>query len=78
MSLGSYLQVVLRVPVGVEDDAGICCRQVNAESSSSRTQQEDKTVRVWSREPVDGCLTEIATNSAIDSFIGIPGEMKDE
>lgn len=68
-----YLQVILRVPVRVKDDASVCCSQVDAESSSSRTQQEDKTVRVRSGEPVDGCLPQVASNSAVYTFIRISG-----
>lgn len=71
---GSYLQVVLRVPVGVEDDAGVCRSQVDAESSGSCAQQEDKAVRVRSGEAVDGCLTQVTANSAIDAFVGISGQ----
>lgn len=70
---GVYLQVVLGVPVWVEDNAGICCRQVDAQSSSSRTQQEDESIRVWSGKAVDGCLSQISTDSAIYSFIWISG-----
>lgn len=72
-SCGLYLQVVLRVPVGVKDDAGICCSQIDAKSSGSRAQQEDKAVRVWSGKPVDGGLPQVTTNSAVYTFIGISG-----
>lgn len=71
--VGVYLEVILGIPVRVKDNAGICCSQVDAESSSSRAQQEDKTIRVWSREAVDGCLPQVTTNSTIYTFIWISG-----
>lgn len=72
-TLALYLQVVLRVPVGIKDDAGVCGRQVDAETAGSRAQQEDESVRVWSGEAVDGSLPKVATNSAVYTFIGISG-----
>lgn len=69
-----YLQVVLRVPVRVEDDTGISCSQVDTESSGSRTQQKDEAVRVWSGEPVDGGLPQVTTNSAVYTFIRVSGQ----
>lgn len=39
-----YLEIILRIPVGVKNYAGICCRQVDAKPSSSCTQKEDKAV----------------------------------
>lgn len=40
----SYLQVVLGVPVGVKDDAGVCSCEVDSQSTSSCTQKENKAV----------------------------------
>lgn len=40
----SYLQVVLWVPVRVEDDAGVCCCEVDSQPTGSRTQKENKAV----------------------------------
>lgn len=33
-----YLQIILRVPVRVKDDAGVCGSQVDAETTGSRAQ----------------------------------------
>lgn len=41
------LEVILRVPVRVVDDDGIGSSQVNAQPSSTRTQQEHKAIRVF-------------------------------
>lgn len=35
-----YLYVVVWVPVGIEDDDGVCCGQVNAQASRSGGEQE--------------------------------------
>lgn len=37
-----YLNVVVRVPVGVKDDDCVCCGQVDAKTSSSSGEQETK------------------------------------
>lgn len=44
-----YLNVVVRVPVGVEDDDCVCCGQVDAKTSSSSGEQETKLTgtRSW-------------------------------
>ena len=41
------LQIVLRIPVRVKDDTGISRCQVDAKSSGSGAQEEDKAVRIW-------------------------------
>ena len=44
--LSVYLQIILRVPVRIVDDNCVSSRQVDAQPSSSSTQQEDKPIRV--------------------------------
>lgn len=51
-----YLQVVLWVPVGVKDDACVCSCEVDAQTTSSGAQKENKSLRVWFAKTVDGCL----------------------
>lgn len=67
-----YLQVILRVPVRVEDDAGVCSCEVDPQASSSRTQEENKAVRVGLTEAVDGGLSQVPTHTSIYSFIQVP------
>ena len=43
------LQVVLRVPVRVVDDDGVGGRQVDAQPTRTRAQQEHKPVRIYNR-----------------------------
>jgi hypothetical protein len=40
------LEILVRVPVGVEDDDGVGGLKVEAEASGSRRQQEDEVLRV--------------------------------
>lgn len=51
------LNVVLRVPVAVVDDDGVCYGQVDAQTAGARRQQKHKAVRVRRTEAVDGLLT---------------------
>ena len=44
--LSLYLQIILRVPVRIVDDNCVSSCQVDAQPSSSSTQQEDKPIRV--------------------------------
>lgn len=50
------LQIVLWVPVGVEDDAGVCCCEVYAETTSAGTQEEHKAVGVRLTKAIDSSL----------------------
>lgn len=68
-----YLEIILRIPVGVKNDARICCRQIDAKPPGSCTQKEDKAVRVWSGETVNGGLSQVTTNPSINTFIGVSG-----
>lgn len=52
-----YLEIILRIPVRVKNDACIGCCQVDAKPSGSCTQKEDKAVRIWSGETVNGGLS---------------------
>lgn len=51
-----YLQVVLRVPVRVEYDAGVSGGEVDAQPSRSCAEEEHETVRVHFTEAIDGGL----------------------
>ena len=68
-----YLQVVLRVPVRVEDDAGVGGGEVDAQAPGARAQQEDEAVRVGLTEAVDGRLSEVAAHPAVDPLIQVSG-----
>lgn len=77
LSLCTHLQVVLWVPVWVEDDAGVGRRQVDAQASGSGAQQENKAVRVRLTEPVDGSLPQVASHAPVDAFVRVAGENTD-
>ena len=68
-----YLQVVLRVPVRVEDDAGVGGGEVDAQATGPRTQQEDEAVRVGLTEAVDGRLPEVTPHPAVDPLVQVSG-----
>lgn len=70
--MATHLQVILRVPVRVEDDTGVGRSQVDSESSGTSTQKEDKAVRVRARKPINSSLAQIPSHSAIDTLIWIP------
>lgn len=67
-----HLQVVLRVPVRVEDDAGVGRRQVNAQAARSGAQQEDEALRVGFAEAVDGGLPQVPSHAAVDPLVQVP------
>jgi len=71
-SVNPYLQVVLRVPVRVEDDAGVCRREVDAQAAGPRAQKENEALRVGLTEAVDGRLPHVPTNAAVDSLVQVP------
>lgn len=68
------LQVVLRVPVGVEDDAGVGGGEVDAQASGAGAQQEDEAVRVWLAEAVDGRLAQVPPHSTVDALVQVSGQ----
>jgi len=63
---GLRLQVVLRVPVAVVDDARVRSGEVDAQATSLGAEQEDKPIRVWTAIPVDGCLSQVSSDPPID------------
>lgn len=69
MLKGIYLQVILRIPVRIKNYTRICCSQVNAQTTGSGAQKEDKAVGIRFAEPVNCSLSEIPSDSPIDSFI---------
>ena len=71
----AYLQVVLGVPVRVEDDAGVGGGEVDAQPPRPRAQQEHEAVRVGPREPVDGGLPQVPSHPAVDALVRVPGEV---
>lgn len=70
-SLAHYLEVVLGVPVRVEDDAGVSSCQVDAQPTCPCAQQEDKAIRVGLAEAVDGSLAQVPTHPPIDALVGV-------
>lgn len=74
----SYLQVVLRVPVRVKDDACVCCCEVDSQATSSCAQKENEAFRVRLTEAVDSCLPQVPTNTAIYSLIQVPATQKND
>lgn len=70
----THLQVVLRVPVRVEDDAGVGGRQVDSQPSCSGAEQKYKAVRVWLAETVNGRLPQVPPHSAVDAFVRVAEE----
>ena len=70
-----YLQVVLGVPVRIEDDAGVGGRQVDAQTSGSGAEQEDESVRVGFAEAVDGGLPQVPSHAAVDALVRVPGNV---
>jgi hypothetical protein len=41
------LKILMRIPVGVEDDNGVGSLQIEAEASGASRQQEDEVFRIW-------------------------------
>lgn len=73
----TYLQVVLRVPVRVKDDAGVCGCEVDPQAASSRAQEENEAFRFGLTEAVDGCLPQVPANAAIYPLIQVPARSKE-
>lgn len=67
-----HLQVILWVPVGVEDDTGVSSGQVDAQPACPRAQEKDKAIRVGFAEAVDGSLAQVAAHPPVDALIGVP------
>ena len=59
------LHVVLRVPVGVEDDARVGGDQVDAEAARARREQEGERLAARLAEAVDGGLAQVAAHGAV-------------
>lgn len=72
--LSAHLQVVLGVPVRVEDDAGVCRRQVDPQPTGSGAQQENEAVRVGLAEPVDGRLPQVPSHTTVNALVRVAGE----
>lgn len=69
-----YLQVVLRVPVRVKDDAGVSCREVDPQPTSSGTQEENEAFRVGFAEAIDGCLPQVSSYAPVYPLIQVPAK----
>jgi hypothetical protein len=41
------LKILMRIPVGVEDDDSVGSLEIEAETSGASRQQEDEVFRVW-------------------------------
>ena len=74
MCVRVYLQVVLGVPVGVEDDAGVRGGEVDSQPPRPRAQQEHKAVRVGPGEAIDGSLPEVPTHAPVDALVRVADE----
>lgn len=61
---GVYL---MRIPVGVEDDDGVCALQVEAEPAGARGQQEHEVVRVGVVELLEQLATVFRFCHAVQS-----------
>lgn len=68
------LQVILGVPVGIEDDAGVSSSQVDAQPACPCAQEKDKAIRVGLAEAVDGSLAQVAAHPSVDALIGVPAQ----
>lgn len=69
-----HLQVILGVPVGVEDDAGVGSCEVDAQPTCPCAQEKHKAIRVGLAEAVDGSLAQVATHAPVDALIGVPAQ----
>ena len=69
MAARHALQVVLRVPVGVEDDDRVGGGQVDADAARARREQEEERARCRVREAVDCLLALILTHRAVEALI---------
>jgi hypothetical protein len=63
------LQVVLRVPVRVEDDDGVGCGQVDAQPARPRGQQEGKVAGVWRVEVLHGLVAQLGGRGAVEALV---------
>ena len=61
----------LRVPVGVEDDARVCRRQVDADAARPRRDEEGEDGRARARVAVDGGLPLVCTHIAVKTLVGV-------
>jgi hypothetical protein len=64
-SFSLYLEVVLRVPVAVEDDDGVGGGEIDAQTARPRRQQETEVLRAGRVEVIDRVLAQLALYSAV-------------
>mmetsp|Transcript_35796 Transcript_35796/g.114003 ORF Transcript_35796/g.114003 Transcript_35796/m.114003 type:complete len:263 (-) Transcript_35796:2645-3433(-) len=69
MAARHRLQVVLRVPVGVEHDNGVGRGQVDADTARSRSDDEDERLGGRVGEAVDGRLPLAAGDGAVEPLV---------
>lgn len=74
--LKQYLQVILRIPVRIENYAGISSCEVDAQTSRPGAEKEHKTIRIRLAKAVDGGLSQIATHPPINTLIEIPARKR--
>jgi hypothetical protein len=60
-----YLEVVLWVPVAVEDDDGVGGGEIDAQAARPRRQQEAEVLRAGRVEVIDRVLPQLALYSAV-------------
>ena len=65
VSSGLSLEVVLRVPVRVEDDNCVRCGQVHSQSPRSRREEKAKVLRTLGIKVINGIFTRISTDGTI-------------
>ena len=63
------LQILLRIPIGIIKDTNIRRLEVNAESTRSRGQNEDKLFASWSIELINGRLAVFISRVAINAAV---------
>ena len=65
----SNLKVILWVPVWIKDNDSIGGGEVDSKTTGTGAEQEDESVRLWTREPVDCFLTNVPSDTAIYSLV---------
>ena len=67
------LEILLRVPVAIEQDDSVCCCEINAEAAGPGTKEEDLVIFVRI-EGFDGFLSFVRGNTAVDAADGPAAE----
>mmetsp|Transcript_3158 Transcript_3158/g.7492 ORF Transcript_3158/g.7492 Transcript_3158/m.7492 type:complete len:407 (+) Transcript_3158:1050-2270(+) len=65
------LHVILRVPIGVEDDARVRCGQVDPQAARARGEEEDECVRAGLAEAIDRRLPQVAAYRTVKPLVRV-------